>query len=462
MQKDAYHRIVLTHRTDLKDYVEHDPEDDSTTVIHPRQAVSGILREIDSNLFIDTPGPDGGNVLVDVSQEIDRDISYDTYKNNEDGLNQHLNKPVDMALDETGRHLTIRVHDNQSGTTVFRSQFYDPPIPLELMPRVDISDKEATPVKGHLVCVHSPYCVELTDEKDNHVLVWGNKMYAIQIANADKLVGQLVQVSSRNKTYWSEGMGITSLENEKTVDVEHVITLTHRKDLSDRTRWSEDKAKAEITHPRQSVSGTLLKTPGHHGREYSSVDDWGGPLLMNTDEFGVAYVETNGKLSNLQRTTGNPDTDPILELLTAEDRGRRVCLTYNDAGNTLSVQVMGRGDESAVAQFSKKLDIHPDRPRRLVTLVEKARMNGRPATGTLVAVHDLGYPSSGGHQVAVEMADSKGNHVMFSDVYDKAHSKKQLAEALSLVGKEVRVVPGETLQVVSVSKRMSKSKGLER
>lgn len=180
---DSPHKVILTHRTDLKDYHE------DLTVYHPRREITGTLKDFGkSEFFLDTK--EFGEVSVETGKNMFADRA--------DELKEFVGKPVDIGLNKTGTVLSLAAHDGQS-SSIRLDNFDTPAIPLGLMPAVNLNGKKEKPVTGKLTHVHDSNVVELRSAGEP-VLVYGREPEKEQQAEMQKMIGKQVRVSADKDT----------------------------------------------------------------------------------------------------------------------------------------------------------------------------------------------------------------------------------------------------------------------
>lgn len=499
MEKDTDHRILLTHRTDLKDYAEYDEDKERTVVTHPRQSVSGILQKDDKHdsFYLEVQDAELGKVVTSdvffdqlVVGRYDPPDSYAAQDEVIKSLDRCVGKPAEATIDEKGLFTTIRAQDKYPGDTVINLyDQYGPRIPFEAMPKEYLFDEDSDPVRGKLVRAHAPDHIELMNEKGDHVLVIGNELNPVDFARVSKMVGQVVEVVPRGESaqlqFLPRSMGVTSLENKLEDHVDQVVSLTHRKDLSDRTYHKivvdkDDKkvsVPGEVVHPRQSVSGTVISIPRYNRPSYGGSSEFdiksgvisSNEVWMDTDEFGVARVFINSWQKDFESTRGSISSNANISewssiadnLAYAESRGHRVTLSYDDQGKTLTTQMIDKRLGTVLVSGSGHTDSHqhtsPERPQGVVQEVEFNRL-GRSAVGTLVKVHRIDFEGLPGQKMistGLELLDTNGKHAVFREDY---LGEKRVKELEKNIGKQIRITPDEKariFQVVSLEKDKS-------
>ncbi len=203
------HKITLTHRTDLKDRVcpvSIPGKPDLEMRNHPRQAISGVLKDFSKSEFIlDTR--EFGTVRVETGKNM--------FMEREEELRNAVGKPVDIALDKTGKELTLAVHQGlaggSQGVSVLFDKFDTPARPFGLMSAVDMGKTTAKPVTGKLTHVHDSNVIELRLAGKplqgatplpgaTPVLVYGPEPDKAHQAEIRNLIGKQVRVSVNKDT----------------------------------------------------------------------------------------------------------------------------------------------------------------------------------------------------------------------------------------------------------------------
>jgi hypothetical protein len=181
------HKITLTHRTDLKDRVcpvSIPGKPDLEMRNHPRQEISGVLKDFSKSEFIlDTRG--FGTVRVETNKNM--------FVDREEELRAAVGKPVDIALDKTGKELSLVVHQGQ-GVSVLFDKFDTPAIPFGLIPLVSMGHKDAQQIAGRLTHVHDTNLVEITGKDQQPRLVTVRDMPDAKVKAAEKLIGKDIRI----------------------------------------------------------------------------------------------------------------------------------------------------------------------------------------------------------------------------------------------------------------------------
>lgn len=191
------HKITLTHRTDLKDRicpVSIPGKPDLELRNHPRQEISGVLKDFSKSEFI-LETPEFGAVRVETGKNM--------FMSREEELRAAIGKPVDVALDKTGKELSLAVHQGlaggSQGVNVLFDKFDTPALPFGLMPAVDMGKTTDNPVTGKLTYVHDRNVIELRSA-GKPVLVYGKEPDKAHQAEIRDLIGKQVRVSADKDT----------------------------------------------------------------------------------------------------------------------------------------------------------------------------------------------------------------------------------------------------------------------
>jgi hypothetical protein len=192
------HKIFLSHRTDLKDRVSTvsiPGEPDRELINHPRQEISGVLKDFSKSEFIlDTR--EFGQVRVETGKNM--------FTGREEELRAAVGRPVDIALGGKGTDLSLAVHQGQ-GVSVMLDRFETPARPFGLMPAVDMGHTDAKPITGKLTHVHDSNVLELRSagkplQGATPLLVYGPEPDKAHQAEIRKLIGKQVTVSADRDT----------------------------------------------------------------------------------------------------------------------------------------------------------------------------------------------------------------------------------------------------------------------
>jgi antirestriction protein ArdC len=198
MEKQVVHKVILTHRTDLKDRVLREPLDPDKPILelqnHPRQEISGILKDFSQSEFI-VNTPEFGDVRVETHKRM--------FDGREEELRAAIGKPVDISIDDTGKNLSLAVHQGQGlagcdGVSIMQDHFQTPLRPVGLMPMRQMSAKDAQAITGKLTHVHDTNIVELKTTKGN-LLVFSADPDKVHQAEIKKMVGHTVTIPPGEK-----------------------------------------------------------------------------------------------------------------------------------------------------------------------------------------------------------------------------------------------------------------------
>jgi len=187
MPEQVYHKVILTHRTDLKDRVMQEPIDPDKPILkvihHPRQEISGTLKDFTKSEFV-IENEGFGKVYVDTHKRM--------FDGREEELRAAIGKPVDIAIDGTGKNLSVTVHHGKD-VSVLRDHFQTPVRPIGLM-RIEQTDrKNAVEISGKLTHVHDTNMIELKTET-GPVLVFAQEPDKAHQREIQKMVGREVVV----------------------------------------------------------------------------------------------------------------------------------------------------------------------------------------------------------------------------------------------------------------------------
>jgi hypothetical protein len=187
--KEIHHKVVLTHRTDLANYVRQEPIDPDKPILeiqaHPRQRISGVLRDYEKYaVLLDTR--EFGPVSVEIGKSFLADSLGDDY------LRKSMGKPVDVSISGDGRVLSI--HNPELGVTPAKDIFASPAIPFGLMPYRNMEQKGAGQITGRLTHIHDTNVLEI-QSAGQPLLVSGREPDARHQAEIRKMQGHIVTVS---------------------------------------------------------------------------------------------------------------------------------------------------------------------------------------------------------------------------------------------------------------------------
>jgi antirestriction protein ArdC len=157
--KQVYHKVILTYRTDLKDRIVQGPIDPDKPILevqyHPRKEISGSLKDFSQSDF-SIDNAEFGRVRVETHKRM--------FEGRDDELRAALGKPVDIAIDDAGKNLSIAVH-HERGVTVLRDRFETPLRPFGLMPVRSMDSEKAQAITGTLTHVHDTNLIEVNTGK---------------------------------------------------------------------------------------------------------------------------------------------------------------------------------------------------------------------------------------------------------------------------------------------------------
>ena len=187
--KQIYHKVVLTHRTDLQDHVRQEPIDPDQPILeiqaHPRQSISGVLKDFErDSLLLDTK--EYGVVHVDIGQRFMEDGFGDSY------LHKAMDKHVDVSISNDGR--ILKIHSPELGPQPATDIFDTPAIPFGLMPYRNMEQKGAEAITGRLTHIHDTNVLEI-QSAGQPLLVSGREPDARHQAEIRKMQGHIVTVS---------------------------------------------------------------------------------------------------------------------------------------------------------------------------------------------------------------------------------------------------------------------------
>jgi hypothetical protein len=150
------YRVFLTHRKDLKDY--YYPTKEGMFCLSPRQQISGVLEGLGYGGF-SIKNKELGLVWVETNKKIFEE------KKDREWVREAFGKPVDIAIDDTGKNLSVTVH-NEKVVSVFRQRFQTPIIPMGLITTSGSIDggKCDFEISGKLTHVHNKHTVEIAEQ----------------------------------------------------------------------------------------------------------------------------------------------------------------------------------------------------------------------------------------------------------------------------------------------------------
>jgi hypothetical protein len=188
MEYRASHSVVLTHRTELKDH-EVDVGTPGRHINHPRQQISGTLKGFTESVFI-IENAEFGLVRVETHKRM--------FKEREEELRASVGKKIDIAIDKTGKNMSVAVH-RDDGVHVLRDHFQTPMQPIGLMPLVYRNGRGgAKDIYGVLTHVHGANLIEMKTDKGS-VLIAGKAPDMAHQREIQKMLGHEVTVKT-NRT----------------------------------------------------------------------------------------------------------------------------------------------------------------------------------------------------------------------------------------------------------------------
>ncbi|MHB1882530.1 MAG: hypothetical protein ACYCPA_10120, partial [Acidithiobacillus sp.] len=181
------HKVILTHRTELKDRVLREPVDSDRPILevhnHPRQEISGILKDFSQSDFI-LDNPKFGEVRVETHKRM--------FAGREEELRAAVGKPVDISIDNTGKNLSMAVHQGD-GVSIMQDHFQTPLRPIGLMPFQQMDRSDATQITGKLTHVHDTNLIEI-QPAGKPMLISGRDPDKAHQAEIRAMVGHTVTV----------------------------------------------------------------------------------------------------------------------------------------------------------------------------------------------------------------------------------------------------------------------------
>ncbi|WP_278415968.1 hypothetical protein, partial [Acidithiobacillus ferrooxidans] len=193
-QKQIYHKAILTHRTDLKDRILLEPVDPDKPVLevhnHPRNEISGVLKDFSKSEFI-LNTQEFGDVRVETHKRV--------FDGREEELRAALGKPVDIAIDDTGKNLSLAVHQGD-GVSIMQDHFQTPLRPVGLMPMMQMNRTDAQALTGKLTHIHDTNIIELKTAK-GPLLVFAADPDRAHQSEIKKMVGHKVTISPGEKLH---------------------------------------------------------------------------------------------------------------------------------------------------------------------------------------------------------------------------------------------------------------------
>ena len=216
--KEIHHKVVLTHRTDLANYVRQEPIDPDKPILeiqaHPRQRISGVLRDYEKYaVLLDTR--EFGPVSVEIGKSFLADSLGDDY------LRKSMGKPVDVSISGDGRVLSI--HNPELGVTPAKDIFASPAIPFGLMPYRNMEQKGAGQITGRLTHIHDTNVLEI-QSAGQPLLVSGRDPDPAHQDAIRKMIGHTVTVtpSAEGILQVADRGPKSELGNSREIPVEHL------------------------------------------------------------------------------------------------------------------------------------------------------------------------------------------------------------------------------------------------
>lgn len=198
MEKQVYHKVILTHRADLKDRVLREPIDPDKPVLevhnHPRQEISGILKDFSQSEFI-LDNPEFGSIRVETHKRM--------FQGREEELRAAVGKGVDISIDATGKNLSLAVHQGPGlagcdGVSIMHDRFQVPLRPIGLMPMRQMDRTDAQSITGRLAHIHDTNMLELKTERGPVLVIAADPDKAHQ-AEMKKMIGHQVTITPGEK-----------------------------------------------------------------------------------------------------------------------------------------------------------------------------------------------------------------------------------------------------------------------
>lgn len=187
-KKQVHHRVILSHRKDLPDYVRQEPVDPDKPILeiqnHNRQSISGVLKDFEKDsLLLDTK--EYGVVHVDIGKRFMEDGFGDSY------LHKAVDKHVDVSISNDGR--ILKIHNPELGPQPATDIFNTPAKPFGLMPLQQMDRADAIQITGKLTHVHDTNLIEI-QPAGKPVLVSGRDPDKAHQAEIRGMLGHTVTV----------------------------------------------------------------------------------------------------------------------------------------------------------------------------------------------------------------------------------------------------------------------------
>ena len=186
--KQVHHRVILSHRKDLPDYVRQEPVDPDKPILeiqnHNRQSISGVLKNFEKdNLLLDTK--EYGVVHVDIGKRFMEDGFSGSY------LHKAMDKHIDVSISNDGR--ILKIHNPELGTQPATDIFDTPAKPFGLMPFKQMDRADAMQITGKLTHVHDTNLIEI-QPAGKPMLISGRDPDKAHQAEIRAMVGHTVTV----------------------------------------------------------------------------------------------------------------------------------------------------------------------------------------------------------------------------------------------------------------------------
>ena len=187
-KKQVHHRVILSHRKDLPDYIRQEPVDPDKPILeiqnHNRQSISGVLKDFEKDgLLLDTK--EYGVVHVDIGKRFMEDGFGDSY------LHKAVDKHVDVSISNDGR--ILKIHNPELGPQPATDIFDTPAKPFGLMPFQQMDRADAIQITGKLTHVHDTNLIEI-QPAGKPMLVSGRDPDKAHQAEIRAMVGHTVTV----------------------------------------------------------------------------------------------------------------------------------------------------------------------------------------------------------------------------------------------------------------------------
>ena len=186
--KQVYHRVILSHRKDLPDYVRQEPVDPDKPILeiqnHNRQSISGVLLDYEKYaVLLDTR--EFGPVSIDIGKSFLTDSFGDDY------LRKAMGKPVDVSISNDGR--ILKIHNPELGPQPATDIFDTPAKPFGLLPFKQMDRSDAIQITGKLTHVHDTNLIEI-QPAGKPMLISGRDPDKVHQAEIRAMVGHTVTV----------------------------------------------------------------------------------------------------------------------------------------------------------------------------------------------------------------------------------------------------------------------------